>query len=158
MRENFVQFSSKQENQTRIITFVNNLYKIYQVSLNYFFLGHIIFETEQIVSTNDTIHLLHHVNKRSKVINSVNDYKTKNILTIYFFSTSHLETHAICSIIIKTNSNKRMASNNKWKFLTTPKIVYASTVASIRWPNVWTFCEKNCSEHVHLKNIYNIFL
>ena len=43
MRENFVQFSSKQENQVRIITFVNNQYQNYQVSLNYFFC-HIIFK------------------------------------------------------------------------------------------------------------------
>ena len=44
MRENLVQFSSKQENQARIITFVNNQYQDYQVSLNYLFC-HIIFET-----------------------------------------------------------------------------------------------------------------
>ena len=31
-------FSSKQENKRRTITFVNNLYQNYQVSLNYFFL------------------------------------------------------------------------------------------------------------------------
>ena len=41
MRENLVQFSSRQENQARIITFpltfVNNHYQNYQVSLNYFF-------------------------------------------------------------------------------------------------------------------------
>ena len=48
-----------------------------------------------------------------KVINSVNDYGKKNILTIYFFSTNHLEIHAICSIINKIYSNKRMSSNNK---------------------------------------------
>ena len=35
--ENLVQFPSKQENQTRIKTFVNNLYQNYQVSLNNFF-------------------------------------------------------------------------------------------------------------------------
>ena len=40
MRENLVQFSSKQENQTQIITFVNNQYQNYQVSLNYFFLSY----------------------------------------------------------------------------------------------------------------------
>ena len=34
-RENLVQVSNKQENQARIITFVNNLYQNYQVSLNY---------------------------------------------------------------------------------------------------------------------------
>ena len=44
MRENLVQFSSKQKNQARIITFVDNQYHHYQVSLNYFFC-HIIFET-----------------------------------------------------------------------------------------------------------------
>ena len=44
MREKLVQFSSKQENQARIITFVNNQYQNYQVLLNYFFY-HIIFET-----------------------------------------------------------------------------------------------------------------
>ena len=44
MRENLVQFSSKQENQARITTFMNNQYQNYQVSLNYFFC-HIIFET-----------------------------------------------------------------------------------------------------------------
>ena len=36
-RENLVQFSSKQENQARIMTFVNNQYQNYQISLNYFF-------------------------------------------------------------------------------------------------------------------------
>ena len=36
MRENLVQFSSKQENQSRIITFVNNQYQNYQVSLIFF--------------------------------------------------------------------------------------------------------------------------
>ena len=46
MRENLVQFSSKQENQARIITFVNNQYQNYQVSfikllffLSYYFLN-----------------------------------------------------------------------------------------------------------------------
>ena len=33
-----------------------------------------------------------------------------------------LETHAICSIINKIYSNKRMAPNNKWKILTPLKI------------------------------------
>ena len=36
MRESLVRFSIKQENQARIITFVNNQYQNYQVSLNYF--------------------------------------------------------------------------------------------------------------------------
>ena len=40
MCENLGQFSSKQENQARIITFVNNQYQNYQVSLNYFFLSY----------------------------------------------------------------------------------------------------------------------
>ena len=44
MRENLVQFSSKEENQARIITLVNNQYQNYYISLNYFFC-HIIFET-----------------------------------------------------------------------------------------------------------------
>ena len=39
-RENLVQFSSRQENQIRIITFMNNIYQDYQVSLNYFFLSY----------------------------------------------------------------------------------------------------------------------
>ena len=61
MRENLVQFSSKQENQARIITFVNNQYQNNQVSLNYFFC-YIIFKTQQIASTNDTIHRLYRAN------------------------------------------------------------------------------------------------
>ena len=45
MGENLVQFTSKQENQTRIKRFVDNLYQNYQVSLNYFFFCYIILET-----------------------------------------------------------------------------------------------------------------
>ena len=40
MRKNLVRLSSKQESQARIITFVNNLYKNYHVSLNYLFLSY----------------------------------------------------------------------------------------------------------------------
>ena len=98
MRENLVQFSSKQENQTRKITFVNNLYQNYQVSLNYLFFCHIIFEHnklyQQTTSFIDCI-MSTQLCKRCKVINAAKDYGTKNILTIYFFSTNYLETHAI---------------------------------------------------------------
>ena len=44
--------------------------------------------------------------------------ETKTFWQYIFFSTNHLETHAICSIINKRYSNKRMAPNNKWKILT----------------------------------------
>ena len=40
------------------------------------------------------------------------------------FSTNHLETHAICSIINKIYSNKWMAPNNKGKILTFKKFFY----------------------------------
>ena len=40
MRENLVQYSSKQENQARITTFVNKQYQNYKVSLNYFLLSY----------------------------------------------------------------------------------------------------------------------
>ena len=121
MRENLVQFSKKQENQARIITFVNNQYQNYQVSIIKLLFFVILFPKQQIVSTNDTIHRLYRVNivqirsdvvsrlalqrhwgqnKRCKIIDSVR-LRHKNILTIFFFSTNHLETHAICSIINK---------------------------------------------------------
>ena len=127
MRENLVQFSSKQENQARIITIVNNQYQNYQVSLNYFFC-HIIFETTNCIDKRyhlsivscPVLPLQRHLgrnNKRCKVIDSVSD-ETKTFWQYIFFSTNHLETHAICSIINKIYSDKRMAPNNKWKFLT----------------------------------------
>ena len=46
MHENLVQFSSKQENQARIITFVNNKYQNYQVSfIKLLIICHMIFQT-----------------------------------------------------------------------------------------------------------------
>ena len=47
-------------------------------------------------------------------------------MTIYFFSTNHFETHAVCSIMNKVYSNKRMAPNKEWKFLTPLKFFYTS--------------------------------
>ena len=77
----------------------------------------------------------------SNVINSVNDYGT-NTFWQYFFSTNHLKTHAICFIINKTYSNKRMASNNKWKFLTALKFFYTSNYSWWNYSNwVWLLCK-----------------
>ena len=142
MRVNLVQFFSKQENQARIITLVNNQYENYQLS--FIKLLFFTYSLRNIILTNYTIHRLYRVNKvqirsdvvpslalqrhwgrnkRCKVIDSVR-LRNKNILTISFFSTNHHETHAIFSTINKIYSNKRMAANNKWNFLTPLKFFY----------------------------------
>ena len=138
MRENLVQFSSKQEYQAQIITFVNNQYQNYKVSLNYFFLLLYYFNTIIIILyyyfrniTNcinkpyhsSIVSCQHSCTKRCKVIDSVSN-ETKTFWQYIFFSTNHLETHAICFIINKIYSNKRMAPNNKRQFLTPLKYLY----------------------------------
>ena len=72
-------------------------------------------------------------------------------MTIFIFSTKHLETHAICSIINKIYSNKRMAPNNKWKFLTPLKFFYISQKF------IFTFITHRCNETFKLK-IFNLFI
>ena len=129
MRENLVQFSSKQENKARIITFVNNRYQNYQVSLNYFFLSYYFRNITNCINKryhSSMVSCQHRLYKRCKVID-----ETKTFWQYTFFSTNHLETHAICSIINKIYSNKRMAPNNKWKILTPLKLFY--TYITIRW-------------------------
>ena len=68
------------------------------------------------------------------IINTVNDYGIKNTLPLYFFNTNHLEIHTIRSIINKIYSNKRISSNNKWKFLTPLKFFYTSNYSLVSRP------------------------
>ena len=72
---------------------------------------------------------MYHVNIVVQTLssNKLREWQNKNILTIYLFSTNHLETHAICSIINKIYSNKQMAPNNKWKFVTPLKNFYTGS-------------------------------
>ena len=75
MRENLVQFYSKQENQARIIIFVNKQCQNYQVSLNIFFV--ILFSKhnklhQQTIPFIDCI-MSTQLYKRCKVIDSVSD-------------------------------------------------------------------------------------
>ena len=48
-----------------------------------------------------------------------------------FFMTHHLEIHYICFFINKQYSNKRMAPNNKWIFLTPLKLFYTSNYSLV---------------------------
>ena len=74
MHENLVKFSSKQENQERITTFVNNQYQNYQVSLNYFFFILFLKYNKLYQQTIPFIHRLYCVNVvqiRSDVVPSL---------------------------------------------------------------------------------------
>ena len=106
MRENLVQFSCQQENQARIITFVNNQYQNYQVSLIKLLFFVILFSKitncinkryhSSIVSCQHSSDQIRYVvpnlalqrrwgrNKRWKGIDSVR-LRNKNIMIIYFF-------------------------------------------------------------------------
>ena len=58
--------------------------------------------------------------------------RTKTFWQYILFSTNHLETHAICSIINTIYSKKRMVSNNKWKILTPLKFFYTSNYSLVK--------------------------
>ena len=76
MRENLVKFSSKQENQARIITFVHNQYQNYQVSLNYFFWSYYFRNITNCMNKryhSSIAACQHRLYKRCKVIDSVSD-------------------------------------------------------------------------------------
>ena len=91
--------------------------------------------------------------KRCKVINSVSD-GTKTFWQYIFFSTNHLGTHAICSIINKIYSNKRMAPNNKCKFLTPLKFIYTSNYSLMLLVSYIGLNSKRV--RVHTKGLVNL--
>ena len=137
MHDNLVQFSSKQENQARIITFVNNQYQNSQVSLNYFILSYYFrnitncinkwyhssivscqHSSDQIrCSAQSCLATALGTKQQTLKSNRLREWRNNFFWQYIVFSTNHLETHAICSVINKIYSNKRMAPNNKWKIL-----------------------------------------
>ena len=108
-RDNLVKFSIKQENQRRIITFVNNLYQNCQVSLNYLFSKHNRLY-QQTISFIDCI-----MSTQLYVINSVNDYGPKIFWQYIFLVQTILKLILFVPLLTKqipTNGWLQITSGN----------------------------------------------
>ena len=118
-------FSSKQVNQTRITTFLHNLFQNYQVSLNYYFFVKKFSKYnklyQQTMPFKDGI-MSRKLYKHSKIINSITilvisirKFGARKHFYKIFFSTHHLETH-IHSFINKIYSNHHIPTLTPLKF------------------------------------------